>query len=119
MGHRGKARSLSHLAEAAPPGAVLSTLPAPRFSPTGIHVNRSIRHAAAEHGHLVAELGPHMVGPWKGLSADRFHPNDAGYGAWVNAFAEPLGIEAALVPVKGTFTSAVRAPAMRGTTASD
>ncbi len=112
------ARRLSRLAEAAPPGTVISTLPAPRFSPTGIHVNRSIRHAAAEHGHLVAELGPHLVGPWKGLSADRFHPNDVGYGAWVNAFAEPLGIEAALVPVKGTFTSVVRAPAMRGTTAS-
>ena len=112
------ARRLGRLAEAAPAGAVISTLPAPRFSPTGMHVNRAIRSAAAEHGHLIAELGPHLVSPRKGLSADRFHPNDAGYGAWVRAFAEPLGIDADLVPLRGTFTSVVRAPAMRGTTAS-
>ena len=113
------ARRLQRLVAAAPSGTVISTLPAPRFSPTGLHVNRAIRNAAEEHGHLVAELGPHLVGPRKGLAADRFHPNDAGYGAWVRAFAEPLGIDADLVPVRGTFTSLVRAPAMRGTRASD
>ena len=98
---------------------MISTLPAPRLSPAGIYVNRAIRKAAAQHGHLVADLGPHLVGPHKGLSADRFHPNDTGYGAWVRAFAGPLGLHGDLVPLRGTFTSVVRAPAMRGTQASD
>lgn len=113
------ARRLGRLVEAAPPGTVISTLPSPRLSPTAMYVNRAIRREAAHHGHLVAELGPHLVGPRKGLSADRFHPNDAGYGAWVRAFAEPLGIDGDLVPLRGTFTSVVPAPAMRETTGSD
>ncbi|MGA0237119.1 MAG: SGNH/GDSL hydrolase family protein [Acidimicrobiales bacterium] len=113
------ARRLERMAAAAPRGTVIASLPAPRFSPAGIHVNRALRRAAAAHGHLVAELGPHLVSPLKGLSIDRFHPNDTGYGAWVRAFAATLGIDAELVPAHGTFTSVVRAPAMRGTTASD
>ena len=113
------ARRLGRMAAAAPSGSVISTLPAPQFSQTGIHVNRVLRRAAAEHGHLIAELGPHLVSPWKGLSVDRFHPNDTGYGAWVRAFAGPLGIDADLVPPRGTFTSVERAPARRETTASD
>lgn len=111
-------RRLRRVAENAPRGSIISTLPAPSVSPTAIYVNRAIRRAATEHGHLVAEIGAHLVSPRKGLSADKYHPNDLGYGAWVRAFAEPMGIDADLVPVRGTLTSSRRGPSTPGTTRS-
>jgi len=54
----------------------------------------------------VAELGAHLLPPHRGLSADRYHPNDRGYNAWVRAFATPMGIDPDLVPPRGTLTSA-------------
>ena len=92
------ARRLGHLTAQLPHGTIVSTLPAPRYSPTALYVNRSLRDAARTHGLRVAELGPHLLGPRKGTSADRYHPNDAGYGAWVAAFAEPMGLSVDDVP---------------------
>ncbi|MEO0494133.1 MAG: SGNH/GDSL hydrolase family protein [Actinomycetota bacterium] len=111
-------RRLERLAAAAPHGSILCTLPGPSFSPTAIYVNRAVRRAAAEHGHLVAELGAHMLPPHKGLSADRYHPNDRGYDAWMRAFAEPMGIDPDLVPLRGTLTTRRPDPSTPGTTAS-
>ncbi len=93
-------------------------LPAPSFSPTASYVNRAVRRAATEHGHLVAELGAHLLPPHRGLSADRYHPNDRGYDAWVRAFATPMGIDPDLVPQRGTLTSATSDPEGRATKAS-
>jgi len=112
------ARRLARLAEAAPQGSILCTLPAPSFSPTARYVNRAVRRAAAEHGHLVAELGAHLLPPHRGLSADRYHPNDRGYDAWVRAFATPMDIDPDLVPQRGTLTSATSDPEVRATRAS-
>jgi lysophospholipase L1-like esterase len=111
-------RRLERLAEAAPRGSILCTLPAPSFSPTARYVNRAVRRAAAEHGHLVAELGAHLLPPHRGLSADRYHPNDRGYDAWVRAFATPMGIDPDLVPRRGTLTSATSDREGRATRAS-
>ena len=61
-------------------------------------------------GGTYVSLGPEDV---------RDASDDTGYGAWVRAFAGPLGLHGDLVPLRGTFTSVVRAPAMRGTQASD
>ena len=112
------ARRLRRMADELPPGAIVSTLPAPRLSPTALVVNRAVRDAAKTNGLHVAELGPHLVGPLRGTSADRYHPNDRGYGAWVRAFAQPMGIDAEAVPERGTLTSRRRAPSAPETTGS-
>ena len=101
-------RRLERLAEAAPQGSILCTLPAPSFSPTASYVNRAVRRAAAEHGHLVAELGAHLLPPHRGLSADRYHPNDRGYDAWVRAFATPMGIDPTWFPARHAHFGDVR-----------
>ena len=111
-------RRLERLAEAAPQGSILCTLPAPSFSPTASYVNRAVRRAATAHGHLVAALGAHLLPPHRGLSADRYHPNDRGYDAWVRAFATPMGIDPDLVPQRGTLTSATSDREGRATRAS-
>jgi lysophospholipase L1-like esterase len=111
-------RRLGRLAEQLPTGSIMSTLPAPRYSPTALYVNRGLREAAAHHDLRIAELGPHLVGPHRGTSADHYHPNDVGYGAWVKAFAEPMGLDAASVPEQGTLTSRRPAPSALGTPAS-
>ncbi len=112
------AARLERLATAVPEGTIVSTLPAPRVSPTGFYVNRTIRRAAADHGLQVAEVGRHLVAPHRGLAGDRFHPNDRGYGAWVRAFSEPMGLDAETVPATGTLTSSRRGPSAPGTTTS-
>ncbi|MEM9466368.1 MAG: SGNH/GDSL hydrolase family protein [Actinomycetota bacterium] len=112
------ARRLRALAAELPAGTIMSTLPAPRYSPTALYVHRSLREAAGANDVIVADLGPHLVSPWKGTSADRYHPNDRGYGAWVRAFAEPMGIDADSVPRRGTLTSRRPAPSEHGTTGS-
>ena len=113
------ARRLRRLAEQLPAGSIMSTLPAPRYSPTALYVNRGLRDAADHHGLDIAELGPHLVGPRRGTAADRYHPNDLGYSAWVKAFAEPMGLDVASVPEQGTLTSRRSAPSAPGTPASE
>ncbi|MEM9200351.1 MAG: SGNH/GDSL hydrolase family protein [Actinomycetota bacterium] len=104
------AERLNRLVAALPAGAIISALPAPSFSPTGRYVNRALRETAADHRVLVAELGPHMVAPHRGVSADLFHPNDRGYDAWMRAFAEQLGLDPDRVPAQGAVTSRLPGP---------
>lgn len=112
------ARRLRRMAAELPAGAIMSTLPAPRLSPTALYVNRAVREAAQDNELRVAELGHHLVGPFRGTSADKYHPNDRGYEAWVRAFAPPMGIDADAVPGRGTLTSRRRAPSTPETTVS-
>ncbi|MEM8708830.1 MAG: SGNH/GDSL hydrolase family protein, partial [Actinomycetota bacterium] len=112
------ARRLRRIADAAPAGTILATLPGPSFSPTIAYVARAVRRAADEHGHRVAELSAHMVAPHRGLAADKYHPNDRGYDAWMRAFAAPMGLDPERVPARGTLTSATSGPEGRATTAS-
>jgi lysophospholipase L1-like esterase len=87
---------LRRLAEHLPAGSIVATLPS-ASSPSVRWINRALRASLAANGHHVAELGPHLMGV-RGLAADRFHPSDQGYEAWVAAFAEPLGIDRRSVP---------------------
>ncbi len=61
-------------------------------SPRARLVNRAVRQAAAEAGHLLVdpwrEPGP---GPRGRLAEDRFHPNDLGYVLMARPFARSLG----------------------------
>ena len=50
-------------------------------------VNQHIRTTAAEHGLVVADLWAYTGPPYRGLYADGFHPNEAGYRQWTAAVA--------------------------------
>ncbi|MEZ5168762.1 MAG: GDSL-type esterase/lipase family protein [Acidimicrobiales bacterium] len=77
---------------------IVSTLPAPPASPSGRWVNRSVRRTAERQGLGVADVVPHLVGPCGGWAPDRFHPNDAGYHAWVVAHCLALDLDPEAVP---------------------
>lgn len=93
---------LRRLLEGLPSGSAVATLPSPGASPSGRWINRALRQSAADNGHLIADLTPHLIG-FRGLAADRFHPSDRGYDAWVTAFAGPLGLDRAAVPTVGSL----------------
>jgi len=61
-------------------------------SPRARLVNRAVRQATAEAGHVLVdpwrEPGP---GPMDRLAEDRFHPNDLGYVLMARPFARALG----------------------------
>lgn len=79
--------SMHSLMSRLPTDAVLATLPA-KGSIMAKRLNRTIRAEASRSGLVVADVDAHLPG-WRGRSAgDRFHPNDLGYEAWFNAFAE-------------------------------
>ena len=80
------------LTAALPPGAVVSTVPRGIRERKVRVVNERLRASAAAHSLLVADLWTHTGPPYKGLYADGFHPNDAGYVQWADALAEPLGL---------------------------
>ena len=95
------------LAEAAPRGSILCTLPAPSFSPTARYVN-AVRRAATEHGHLVAELGAHLLPTHRAVS--RSLPPQRPWLRRGYEPSEPMGIDPDLVPQRGTLTSATSDP---------
>jgi len=97
------ARRMRHLIAELPAGSIIATLPAPPVSPSSRVVNKAIRQAVEAAGHRVAEIGHHLLGPRQGLSHDRFHPSDAGYGAWVKGFCPPMGVDSDSVPEMGTL----------------
>lgn len=99
------ARRMRRLIAELPTGSIIATLPAPSVSPSSRVVNKAIREAVDSAGHRVAEVGHHLLGPRKGLGRDRFHPSDAGYGAWVRGFCAPMGLDADTVPAKGALAS--------------
>lgn len=82
--------SLEELLTRLPGGAVVGTIPGrPRIVQP---FNTLIRRRAAEHGLLVAETATAIQPPWRGkLASDWFHPSDAGYAAWAQAFARAIG----------------------------
>lgn len=81
---------LAALVAALPEGAILATLPE-SGSRVGSLMNRVIRSEAAAAGRPVADVG-RLLGRWRGkVSGDSFHPNDAGYQVWFEAFRPHLG----------------------------
>lgn len=76
-----------------PRGAVLATLPQGLGRRRAQRVNDIIRDEAPRAGLVVADVWAHTGPPWRGkFAADDFHPNDAGYRGWCDAFAEALGL---------------------------
>ncbi|MEQ8840120.1 MAG: SGNH/GDSL hydrolase family protein [Acidimicrobiales bacterium] len=92
------AARLNELIDELPTHAIVSTLPAPSASPSGRWVNRSMRRSAERRGLVVADVVPHLIGGRKGWAADRFHPSDLGYRAWVMAFCDALDLDLASIP---------------------
>jgi acyl-CoA thioesterase I len=78
------------LCAALPAGAVVSTVARGVFERKTRQVNAVIRSEAAAHGLRVADLWAHTGPPYKGLYADGFHPNDAGYLQWADALWEAV-----------------------------
>lgn len=80
------------LCEAMPPGAVVATVARGVFERKTARVNDHLRRRAGEHGLRVADLWGHTGPPYRGLYADGFHPNDAGYRQWADAVCQALGV---------------------------
>ena len=67
----------------------MATLPA-RGSLAAKSLNRRLRAEAARRSLPVADVDAGLR-TWRGHQAgDRFHPNDSGYGIWVEAFRPHL-----------------------------
>jgi lysophospholipase L1-like esterase len=87
---------LERLLEDLPGQSVVATLPKGLRRAPSRRVNEVIRRDAPRLGHEVADVWSHTGPPWDGkLAPDDFHPNDAGYRDWADAFAEVLGLPAA------------------------
>jgi lysophospholipase L1-like esterase len=80
------------LLEVLPPDAVVATVARGVFERKTRRVNEHLRAQAAERGLRVADLWAHTGPPYRGLYADGFHPNEAGYGQWADAVCEALGV---------------------------
>lgn len=86
--------SVLQLAESLPSGALLATLPQGMSRARAEEVNGVIRSAATVRGLVIVDLWERTGPPWKDKYAgDMFHPNDRGYGDWVSAFCDALGLE--------------------------
>jgi lysophospholipase L1-like esterase len=80
------------LCAALPRGAVVATVARGVRERKVRQVNERVRERAAAHGLRVADLWAHTGPPYRGLYADGFHPNDAGYRQWADALGEALGL---------------------------
>jgi lysophospholipase L1-like esterase len=85
-------RDAGDLLVALPPGAVVSTVARGVRERKTRQVNAVIRQRAAQRGLRVADLWGRTGPPYKGLYADGFHPNDAGYRQWADAVTEALSL---------------------------
>jgi acyl-CoA thioesterase-1 len=74
------------------PDAVVATVARGVFERRTARVNEHLRRRAAERGLRVADVWAHTGPPYRGLYADGFHPNDAGYRQWADAVCEALGV---------------------------
>ncbi len=83
-------RDVRDLCSALPARAVVSTTARGVFERKTRRVNAVLRGAAAEHGLRVADVWSHTGPPYRGLYADGFHPNDAGYVQWADALWEAV-----------------------------
>ena len=86
-------RDVASLAAALPPGALLATVAQGVRARRTVPVNALVRELAGRHGHLLADLWAHTGPPYRGLYADGFHPNEAGYRQWTAAIAEALDLD--------------------------
>jgi len=84
---------IDDLCAALPPGAVVATVARGVFERRVRRVNAHLRATAAARGLRVADLWAYTGAPYKGLYADGFHPNDAGYLQWADALSAALGLE--------------------------
>lgn len=88
---RSVANALVSLATSLPPGSVMSTLPS-GGSLVVKSVNRRFQRLVADIGHDIAPVDAHYRG--FGITAkDHFHPNDAGYVKFADAFRSVETIE--------------------------
>lgn len=87
-------RDIDELVAALPPGAVVSTVARGVFERKTRRANDHLRTAAARRGLRVADLWAHTGPSYRGLYADGFHPNDAGYRQWSAALVEALDLPA-------------------------
>lgn len=86
-------RTAENLVGALPQNTVLATVPA-RGSLLAKLLNRQLVRASTHHAVVVADINARLT-TWRGLRAgDRFHPNDAGYELWVEAFCDHLALDA-------------------------
>ncbi len=83
---------IDDLCAALPNGAVVATVARGVFERRVQRVNAHLRAAAAAYGLRVADLWAFTGAPYKGLYADGFHPNDAGYLQWADALSTALGL---------------------------
>jgi lysophospholipase L1-like esterase len=75
-----------------PPGAVVDTTARGVFERKVRRFNAHLQQRAAARGLRVADLWAHTGPPYRGLYADGFHPNDAGYRQWADAVCEAIGV---------------------------
>jgi len=79
-----------------PAGAVVATLPQGLRASRARAVNAVLVAAAADRHLAVADVWARTGPPWQHkFAADHFHPNDLGYGDWLAAFAEAVGLDPA------------------------
>ena len=83
-------RQMTALIHALPPTAILATVP-DKGSVAAMLLNRHLRAEAARANLAIADVAANLT-TWRGNRAgDRFHPNDRGYTAWVDAFSAACG----------------------------
>lgn len=87
-------RAIDDLCAGLPPGSVVATVSRGVRERRTRRANEHLRSAAERHGLRVADIWARTGPPWRGKYADGFHPNERGYGEWVAALAEALGLPA-------------------------
>lgn len=75
-----------------PDHSVVATLP-DRGSVVARSFNKRLRTAAAEACIELAEVAPLAFRGRRTFASDWFHPSDFGYQAWLQAFADALGVD--------------------------
>jgi lysophospholipase L1-like esterase len=87
-------RDVRDLATRLPAGTLLANLPQGLAPRRAMRINALIAELVAEHDLVLVDLWSHTGPPWEGkFSHDHFHPNDAGYVGWAEAFLEALGLD--------------------------
>lgn len=88
---RSTVAQMSALLQVVPDHTVVATLP-DRGSLVARAFNKRLRLAAAESSITLADVAPRAFRGRGMFAPDLFHPSDAGYEAWLDAFAEALGV---------------------------
>jgi len=84
---------LRRLSARLPRGSLLANLPQGLSRRRSEAVNAIVEELVEAHGLVLVDLWRHTAPPWRGkFAADHFHPNDAGYRDWVDAFCAALDV---------------------------